>query len=262
MKKGKDKRKKKLLLSFDLEEYEKAGAKGFDIGYKGGKIVQDLLQRMEVKATFFVTGTFYQKFPDFVKELSQDHEIASHGLNHTDDYQKMTEDDAYHRLLTGKTTMEKGLNTPVEGFRAPRMRPPVYTVLKKVPFIYSSSLHPTYVPGRYNHMKKPRTPFIRDGVLEIPVSVAPLVRFPLSWAWFRQGGFMYAKAVTSCIKTEYLAIYFHPWEFVPLKGGFIHTRNTGKKMENALETFLTWISPRTEPMTMQEYAKKFLQVNR
>ena len=252
-------KEKKLLLSFDLEEYEKAGTKGVDIGYKGGIIVEQLLDKLEVKATFFVTGTFYTAYPDFVKELSTQHEIAFHGLDHTDDYQDMAEDDAYHRLYTGKTALEKGLSSPVEGFRAPRMRPPAYTVLKKVPFLYSSSLHPTYVPGRYNHLRKPQTPFIKEGVLEIPVSVAPVVRLPVSWVWFRTGGLTYAKAVTSFINTDYVAIYFHPWECVQLKGGFVHTRNTGKKMEDMLKKFLTWISPRTVPMTMAAYAHHFLQ---
>ena len=255
---GEKMKEKKLLLSFDLEEYEKGGAQGMEIGYKGGIIVQQLLEKIKVKATFFVTGTFYQAYPDFVKELSQKHEIAFHGLDHADDYQGMAEDKACHRLVTGKTDLEKGLSSPVEGFRAPRMRPPAYTVLKKVPFLYSSSLHPTYVPGRYNHLRKPQTPFIKEGVLEIPVSVAPVVRLPVSWVWFRTGGLTYAKVVTSFITTPYIAIYFHPWEFVPLKGS-IYTKNTGKPMEKALEKFLTWISAKADSMTMAAYAHQFLQ---
>jgi peptidoglycan/xylan/chitin deacetylase (PgdA/CDA1 family) len=258
MKKEPTETKPKLLLSFDLEEYQKAGEKGFEIGYEGGKIVKDLLERTGVVATFFVTGTFYQRFPEFVKELSESHEIAFHGLNHADDYQSMPEDAAIQNLLAGKTRIEKELNLDIEGFRAPRMRPPSYDVLRKVRFLYSSSLHPTYVPGRYNHLRSPRIPFIRHGVLELPVSVTAGIRLPLSWVWFRQGGLAYAKTLTLLIRTSYLAIYFHPWEFVPLTGSFIHTRNTGKKMENALEQFLAWIVPKRNPMKMVEYARKFL----
>ena len=49
---------KNLLLSFDLEEYEKAGDKdkAFEIGYKGGKIVQDLLNRIYEAVSDFSSG--------------------------------------------------------------------------------------------------------------------------------------------------------------------------------------------------------------
>lgn len=247
-----------FLLSFDLEEYERAGEKGFDIGYRGGKTVQELLERTGVTATFFVTASFFERFPDFVGGLSEDHEIAFHGLKHQDDYQSLPEDESFQRLTTGKVQIEKGISRSIYGFRAPRMRPPEYKVLKKAGFLYSSSLHPTYVPGRYNHVRSPRSPFCEEGVLEIPVSVAPGLRLPVSWVWFRQLGVTYAKVITSLMR-DYLCIYFHPWEFVPLQGGLVHTRNTGKPMERALERFLNWLLPRSEPMRMQEFSHTFLE---
>lgn len=251
---------KPLLLSFDLEPYEKAGAKGFDIGYEGGKVVQEMLERVNMQTTFFVTTRFYQRFPDFVGELSKTHEIAFHGLNHTDDYQTLSEDEAFEKLMKGKNQIEKKLHQKINGFRAPRMRPPSYTVLKKAGFVYSSSLHPTYVPGRYNHFRSPRSPFVAQGVLEIPVSVASFFRLPLSWVWFRQLGKTYAQLLVSVMRNDYLCIYFHPWEFVSLKhGGVLYTRNTGKKMEHALEQFLNWISSRTESVTMVEFARETLR---
>ncbi len=246
----------KLLLGFDLEEYEKEGEKGFDTGYKGGKIVQDLLSRTGIPATFFMTASFFEKAPDLVCELSDSHEIAFHGLTHQDDYQSLSDEEAYERLARGKKVMG---DLHIKGFRAPRMRPPSYQVLKKAGFLYSSSLHPTFVPGRYNHMRSPRFPFLKEGVLEIPVSVSPGLRLPLSWVWFRQLGVTYAKAITLSVDTPFLCIYFHPWEFVPLQGGVIHTRNTGRKMEKSLEKFLNWISTRAEPMKMAEFAEEYLK---
>ena len=247
---------KYFLLTFDLEEYERAGEKGFDIGHKGGEIVQKILERTGITATFFVTASFYRRYPGFVKELSEDHEIAFHGLSHQDDYKVLPEDVGFNYMAKGKHQIEEGLNQNIEGFRAPKMRPPSYKILKRVGFLYSSSLHPTYVPGRYNNVRSPRSPFVKEGVLEIPVSVTPIVRLPLSWVWFRQLGTIYTKVMTLMI-TDYLCIYFHPWEFVPLyEGGFVYTRNTGRKMVNALEKFLNWISSRAVPVKMGEFAQK------
>ncbi|MBU7014118.1 MAG: polysaccharide deacetylase family protein [Theionarchaea archaeon] len=247
---------KTLLLSFDLEEYDRGGEDGFDIGYRGGRVVHDLLKRIGVKATFFVTGTFYKVYPEFVAELSDEHEIAFHGASHGDDYQSMSVKGALQRLQTGREELRKGINKEVEGFRAPRMRPPPYAVLKSAGFLYSSSLHPTFVPGRYNHFGDPRVPYSREGVLEIPVSVSPIVRLPLSWVWFRQCGVSYAKVLTMTLKSDYLAVYFHPWEFVRLnRGGLVYTRNTGENMEGAVERFLRWVKARADSMTMGEYAR-------
>ncbi len=253
---------KSLLLSFDLEEYEKS-EKGFDIGYRGGRIVQELLERTGIEATFFVTGTFYEKFPDFVRELSECHEIAFHGLDHQDDYQSIPEDSALDRLVRGKAKLEKGLNLTLKGFRAPRMRPPSYNVLRRAGFSYSTSLHPTYVPGRYNNLRAPLSPFVREGILEIPVSVAPGIRLPLSWIWFRILGVTYAKVIARMVSSnsDYLCIYFHPWEFVSLKGYGLYTMNTGRKMESALEEFLNWLSPGVTPARMGEFAERFLRKN-
>jgi len=251
--------KKQLLLSFDLEEFERAGNQGFSIGYEGGQQVQSLLAELDIPATFFTTASFAEQVPDFIKELAQYHEIAFHGLRHQDDYQTMEEQTALNRLQQGKMLLEHLIEKKIRGFRAPRMRPPSYHVLHSAGFSYSSSLHPTYVPGRYNLLKAPCTPFREEGVLEIPVSVSPVFRFPLSWIWFRILGSSYAKLIIKRLKTEYVCIYFHPWEFVSIKayGGSLYTWHTGTSLKTQLRTFLQWILPHTRPVLMSEFAREY-----
>ncbi|MFY9175362.1 MAG: polysaccharide deacetylase family protein [Peptococcia bacterium] len=43
----------------------------------------DILKSKEVKATFFITGRFADKFPELVQRISQEgHEIGNHGYSH------------------------------------------------------------------------------------------------------------------------------------------------------------------------------------
>jgi peptidoglycan/xylan/chitin deacetylase (PgdA/CDA1 family) len=43
----------------------------------------DVLESKNVKATFFITGRFANKFPEIVKKISDlDHEIGNHGYSH------------------------------------------------------------------------------------------------------------------------------------------------------------------------------------
>jgi len=252
--------RKRFLLSFDLEEFEGAGDQGFTIGYEGGRAVQALCEKFEIPVTFFSTASFSSRYPDLVRELADSHEIAFHGLIHQDDYQSMGEPEALSRLVQGKTVLEHIVQKQIHGFRAPRMRPPSYRILKRAGFLYSSSLHPTYVPGRYNHLKTPCIPFMEEGVMEIPVSVSPILRLPVSWVWFRQLGPWYARLIASRLKTDYVCMYFHPWEFIPLSGygRIVYTRNTGEHLTYLLEKFLTWMLPRAEPLTMTEYVRELL----
>lgn len=48
-------------------------------------------------------------------------------------------------------------------------------------YLYNSSLNPAFIPGRYMHLTEPRTCFMKEGVLQIPASVTPWLRFPLFW---------------------------------------------------------------------------------
>jgi len=64
---------------------EKAAALMFNVDW-GNEIIPEILEILdnkEVKATFFISGKFANKFPDLTKEIAQDgHEIGNHGYYH------------------------------------------------------------------------------------------------------------------------------------------------------------------------------------
>ena len=82
---------RRILLSFDIEEFdipEEYGEKidetvKFEISYKGVKEILPILEKLKIKATFFVTANFAIHYKALIQEISHKNEIASHGFYHS-----------------------------------------------------------------------------------------------------------------------------------------------------------------------------------
>ena len=209
-----------ILLTFDLEEFDLPLE--FDcpisvedqirISNEGLQRLAGLLSRYNIKATFFTTSFYAKKNEDLVKNLSEIHEIASHSKDHS----VFRESDP----LDSKKELERITGEKIKGFRMPFFRKIDLSVIKAAGFSYDSSINPTFIPGRYNNLRASRKIYydIRNELIEIPVSVSPLIRFPLSWLSFKNIPFSaYLLMCKMAIrKDSYLNLYFHPWEFAEL----------------------------------------------
>ncbi len=257
-------RAKQILLSFDVEEFdtptldygkELSLEEQFKVSTEGLMNVLILLDKYNAKATFFTTANYAIHHPELMNEIAEKHEIASHGYYHS------TFD--YKDLKKSKDKLEEIINKPIVGYRMARMMPLDKNEISKAGYTYDSSVHPTYIPGRYNNLKEPRTFFKIKDLLEIPASVSPILRFPLFWLTFHNFPFWFVRHLSSKTlkKDNYLNIYFHPWEFVNLRDKekfglpFYITNRSGKKLLNNLEKFIVWGQKRAEFTTFQEFIK-------
>lgn len=75
-----------LTASFSLLAKEKVVALTFDDGPNTSTpLILEILQRENVKATFFVVGKMAQKYPELLRRISlEGHELANHSFNHRD----------------------------------------------------------------------------------------------------------------------------------------------------------------------------------
>ena len=210
----------RVMLSFDIEEFDlprERGAtisleEGLKISSEGAERILKVLEETDVKSTFFITGNFANGRPDLVKKMRDKvHEIACHGVDH---FNPKSSD-----VSESKKIVEKVAEVKVTGYRQPRMFPIDYKELARCGYKYDSSVNPAFIPGRYNHLNTPRTPFKREDILEIPTSVATFARVPLFWLALHLFPVnMYIKmAKMSISKTGYFATYFHPWEFANIR---------------------------------------------
>ncbi|WP_316826354.1 polysaccharide deacetylase family protein [Pedobacter miscanthi] len=254
-----------VLLSFDIEEFDMPFEYGKIISFEdqiaisraGTIAILDLLDKYQVKATFFCTVTFAENIPDLIKRITETgHELASHGYYHSDFKPE--------HLRQSKLKLEELSGKEITGYRMARMMPVDEKEIEKAGYTYNTSINPTYLPGRYNNFNISRTHFIKDNVLQIPASVSPLVRFPLFWLSFHNLPLSIYKTLASWTykKDKYLNIYFHPWEFTDLNDferfgfpGYIR-KNTGIKMIERMEALVWWMKAKNYPFgTFQQFIK-------
>ena len=260
-----------IALSFDTEEFDvprEHGVEwdtlheGMEISAFGTNRILDCLKECGIKGTFFCTTNFAQNAPDVMKRIiSEGHEVAAHGCDH---WTPQPEDPArckpMHETQTGIT---------IRGYRQPRMFPLNLDLLKESGYIYNASLNPCFIPGRYMHLSTPRTCFIeKNGIIQIPASVSPLLRIPMFWLALHNFPLWYYKRLARRILKHdgYFNTYFHPWEFYPLsehpelKMPFIIRHNSGDRMSERLKEVILYLKKQgAEFCTYSELANHYIE---
>lgn len=252
----------KVLLSFDIEEFDLPREKGKGISLeegvkvssKGAEKILEILDKNQIKATFFTTGNFAKTNPTLVKKMQKaGHEIACHGVDHF--YPDKSDPEKSKKII------EEVIGTKVYGYRQPRMFKISYPELKRQGFLYDSSVNPAFIPGRYNNSNIPRHTFTKSGITVIPASAATFLRIPMFWLalhLFPKHLYL-ALAKTVLKQQDYFTTYFHPWEFTDF-GGFkapwYIVKNSGEKLVQRLDWLIKKLKEdNNEFMTYSEYLK-------
>lgn len=242
-----------IALSFDIEEFDTPTEYGaaisaerqMEISREGTITVLDLLQKHQTKASFFCTAHFAETHPELIRRMTDEgHEVASHGYYHS----WFTNE----HLLASRRKLEEITEQAVSGYRMARMMLVNEEEIAKAGYTYNSSLHPTFMPGRYNHLRARRDIHEKSGVVQIPASVTPWLRIPLFWLsahHFPQ--WIYRTLAHRTLRRDgHLVIYFHPWEFYELKTmpelklPYLITHNSGKKLTRRLDAFIAYFKKR------------------
>lgn len=184
------------------------------------------------------------------------HEVACHGIDHFEPHETDFE--------LSKQMIEDVCGIEAVEYRQPRMFPVVESEIKKAGYWYNSSLNPAFIPGRYMNLSTPRTWFIKDGVMQIPSSVTPILRFPLFWLSLHNlPEKLYHVLVRRVLKKDgYFVTYFHPWEFYELKehpefkASFVIKRNSGSAMVKRMDNLVKMLKKEGHKfMTYKEFVE-------
>ena len=255
-----------ILLSFDTKEFdvprehgvEYSLEEGMKVSIFGTNRILDTLKENNVKATFFCTGNFAENAPEVIKRIIEEgHEVACHGVDH---WRPNAND-----VFRSKEIVERVSGVKTKGYRQPRMFPVSDEDIENAGFEYNSSLNPAFIPGRYIHLNTPRTYFMRKGVMEIPASVTPLIRFPLFWlALHNLPEKLYYWMTNRVLKHDgYFVTYFHPWEFYELKQHpefkmpFIIKNHSGLQMAQRLDRLIKHLKNKGEEfITFDEFVER------
>ena len=258
-----------IFLSFDIEEFDNplpySKTLNFDEQMSISKIgttrILNLLLQKEVKATFFCTANFAIHATDLIDRIvNEGHEVASHGYFHAAFEIK--------HLRESKEVLERLTGTTVYGFRMANMQLIDATPIIEAGYQYNSSLNPTYLPGKYNNLTKPRRIYYEKKLCQVPASVSSLLRIPLFWISLHNFPLRVYKnmCLRSIRKDGYLNVYFHPWEFADLsapgvKLPFYIVRNSGTKLSARLSDVIDCFKQNNLPFgTLKECVRLFPEV--
>jgi len=191
----------------------------------------DLLDKYDARATFFALGKSVELAPELLREIPNQHEIASHGFEHKSiNVQSSLE--LRRDIERSVGTLNRHFQRKIIGYRSPyasleRRSRHLLWILRDLKFTYDSSILPFQLPQ--NGMKKPPVRPYRISLTDPLVEdlASPIVEFPLSCAETLGirvptcGGFFLrllgysaaAKTITHLNKSGFPAIvYLHPWE--------------------------------------------------
>lgn len=221
-----------------------------------------LLDRFQVRATFFVLGWVASRYPQLVEDIHRaGHEIGSHSFWHRLVYDQ-TPNEFREDLCASRDVLEQIVGGPVTAYRAPSFSITkrslwALEILVEEGFSIDSSIFPVYhdrygIPDAEPHFHRIQT---RAGPLwEAPPSVARLagLNVPLGGGYFR----LYPWYLTRwCLRRinrqarQPFMFYVHPWEIdpqqprVPVRSyrsrsrHYLNLHKTEPRLENLLRSF-------------------------
>ncbi len=227
-------------FTVDVEDYFQVSAFEKHIGRKwwdahDARVVDStrrilrLLERHDVRGTFFVLGWVAERFPNLVSEIDRaGHEVGSHSYWHRLIYNQ-TPDEFRADLCMSRDVLENIIGRPVTSYRAPSfsITPRSWwalEILAEEGFVTDSSIFPT-CHDRYGMPNAPQeihpiaTP--AGTIWEIPLTVAQIGRWNIpvgGGGYFRLYPWSFTRRLLGGINRRLdrpFVFYVHPWEVDP-----------------------------------------------
>lgn len=186
----------------------------------------NLLNRYNIKATWFVLGYCAEKHPEMVQEISHfGHEIACHSYAHRR-VDLMTPDEFKKDTERAMSAIISAIGQPPRGYRAPSWSlnsttPWAFELLAEMGFDYDSSIFPIK-HDIYGWPDGPTKEFkmkFDSGktLIELPASTINILgkNIPVAGGgYFRHSPYWYTKAVVKNLNKKGIPsiFYIHPWE--------------------------------------------------
>jgi polysaccharide deacetylase family protein (PEP-CTERM system associated) len=188
--------------------------------------ILEILNRRNVKGTFFVQGRVAETFPRLLQQLvAEGHEIQSHGYSHRP-VNKMDRKGLKTELELARKTVADACGVQVTAFRAPDFtidRDNIWAleVLVETGFTLDSSIFPmrTHRYGIPGYPMVPHWVQLSGGarIMEVPVAIwsSGNVRIPVAGGgYFRLiPGIVLERVFAAMMTRQPVIMYCHPYEF-------------------------------------------------
>jgi peptidoglycan/xylan/chitin deacetylase (PgdA/CDA1 family) len=227
----------RAVLSVDVELFDQTpayrSARGTAereaVGVDATRFLLEALSAYDATATCFVVGSVAERHPELVADIAKaGHEVASHTHSHRL-LSELSSGERRAELCESRDTLEAVADDRVSGFRAPAfdLAPDHFHELAAAGYDYDASVVASRaIPGWYGgeyDLDSPAPasavdPDAPPGIAELPASVSPGLRLPLTGTWLRFFGVRYTTLGMRALARRGIVpvLYVHPWEFADL----------------------------------------------
>jgi len=186
----------------------------------------ELLDRRDVRATFFVLGWVANRYPHLVARIrSAGHEVASHGYSHRRVYELGPQAFANDLDRSLRALSLAGAD-PVLGYRAPEWSINdrslwALEILARRRLLYDSSMTPLRLIGNPSYSEVPHSKSTPSGaIVEFPPLVGRRLgqNYPLGGGWglrMHSPGTVLRRIEERNHRGLPVALFVHPWELDP-----------------------------------------------
>ncbi|MDR5657002.1 polysaccharide deacetylase family protein [Halodesulfurarchaeum sp. HSR-GB] len=225
------------------------------VGLDGVAFLQSAFETHGVSTTWFTVSELAETNPAAVESIARaGHEIGSHTRTHRL-LSELDTDTRREEMRVSREALEAVSDAPVTGFRAPAfdIAPGHFQDLAAAGYEYDASVVasrsiPGWYGGEFELTEPAPATAVWDSappaIAELPTSVMPGLRLPLTGTWLRFFGPRYTILGMRLLARRGVVpvLYVHPWEFVDLpsiegvpKRVYWHT---GAWMRRAIERIL------------------------
>lgn len=197
-----------------------------------------ILEQYNILATFFVEISLTTKLEVLIKKIvGLGHEIAL-----------FNENSSRHEIENSKQISEELIGKMIRGIREKEITVPIEE-LKLLEFSYISNIENADILFPLKRLKRGTEIFENNGLSVIPESISPYSQIPYNDFVFQILPLKFLESmVTETIKNEdFVVIYLNSWQFTDFEKlqfniPFYRKYNSGRKMEDKLESFCQWIN--------------------
>lgn len=235
-----------ILLTFNLINIESETKNGTHVSDEerlliiesNTKSIMRILDIHEIKATFFIEISIVEKLKNLIKAISaQGHEIAFYNKN-----------SSALQIEEAKKIAEDILEKQIKGIRQKEFKI-AESDLKLMGFNYISNIDNADILFPFKRLKRDSEITEENGISIVPESISPYSQLPYNDFVFQTLPMKYYQnMVFETLKNDdFVLVYLDAWQFTNVKRyrfkvPFYRSYNCGKKMEDKLEDFLTWIN--------------------
>ena len=234
-----------ILLTFNIAVSEKGRENNYKFSQTelissiegNTKIILNLLELHEYKATFFVEVSIAGQLQKLLKSLSlSGHEIGLYNVNSDAETVEKT-----------KQNLEQFLQKPIKGLRQKSHHLP-YLQIKKMEFIYVSNIKESKIDFLWRKLTGKTEIYTENELTVVPESQSPYSQLPFNDYVLQVTPMKYYESMLleSLKSEEYVIIYANAWQLfskdkLPFVLPFYKKVNLSRNFEDRLESLFQFI---------------------